>query len=273
MFPTFPGERPFVNQIPAPANLIELFAGQWASKFPKEFSDAPGQGSAGLFDDERIRWADAQLRGFGGGVAGSTVLELGPLEGGHTYMLAKILGAKQVVAVEANGRAYLKCLVAKEMLQFNNARFLLGDAVEYMKAQTEVYDVGIACAFLNHLTNPIEMIELLAQRCRSVFVWNVVYHSSLFERQPALRPTFGPPQHLNYKGFSYTLHPHTYGPVGDFAKFWGGCQSYAGWLEASDILRALEYFGLSRISSKIEENDFGKAAAVVAARPGETRQF
>ena len=41
------------------------------------------------------------------GVDGRRVLELGPLEGGHSYMLQRA-GAARVLAIEANTRAFLK---------------------------------------------------------------------------------------------------------------------------------------------------------------------
>ena len=47
-------------------------------------------------------------------MAGKTVLELGPLEGAHTYQLHQ-RGAN-IVAVEASKQAYLKCLITKEIV-------------------------------------------------------------------------------------------------------------------------------------------------------------
>ena len=53
------------------------------------------------------------------------MLELGPLEGAHTYMLDRA-GASEVVAIEGNTRAFLKCLITKELLSMPSARFLVG---------------------------------------------------------------------------------------------------------------------------------------------------
>ena len=53
----------------------------WSSQFPSG-SGLTG-GNAALFEDQRLVWALQRL----GGVKGKRVLELGPLEGGHTYML------------------------------------------------------------------------------------------------------------------------------------------------------------------------------------------
>ena len=82
-----------------------------------------------FFDDGRIQFAVGRF----GGVQGLSILELGPLESGHPYMLQKA-GAREIVAVEANTRAYLKCLIAKEVLGLEAAHFTLGDFEEYLRA-------------------------------------------------------------------------------------------------------------------------------------------
>ena len=89
-----------------------------------------------VFEDVRIEWAVPQH----GGVGGKRVLELGPLDGAHTYMLERFDSA-EVVAVEANTHAYLRCLIVKELLEIRRARFLLGDFVEYLRATRDKFDV------------------------------------------------------------------------------------------------------------------------------------
>ncbi len=82
-------------------------------------------GATPLFDDPRITWSNDRFgeMGIPGGYVGRDVLELGPLEGGHTYLLDR-MGVKSVTAVEASSRAYLKCLIAKETFGMSpRARF------------------------------------------------------------------------------------------------------------------------------------------------------
>ena len=62
--------------------------------------------------DERNKWLANEI----GGLSGKSVLELGPLEGGHTYMLEQ-LGATDITSVEANARAFLKCLIIEAVVQ------------------------------------------------------------------------------------------------------------------------------------------------------------
>lgn len=57
-----------------------------------------------------------------GAFVGKTRLELVPLEGGHSYMLQK-MGVKKIIAIEANSRAFLKCLCIKEIFDLNKVEF------------------------------------------------------------------------------------------------------------------------------------------------------
>ena len=79
-------------------------------------------GPVQLLTDKRMKWHIDVV----GGVEGKRILELGPLEGAHTITLINH-GAKEVVAIEGLRRAWLRCLVVKEILQVQKARFLYGD--------------------------------------------------------------------------------------------------------------------------------------------------
>lgn len=259
------GSKPFVDAMPSAVNALELFSGEWASKLPAPYESIRGGGHVGLFDDPRIRWADEKLAGLGRGFAGARVLELGPLEAGHTYMMSK-LGARQITAIEANARAYLKCLVVKETLSIERATFLLGNALHFLREPGESFDVGVACAFLNHLAEPVELIELLASRCDAVYVWTVVYDELLFAKMPEMKPHFGAGQEREWKGYRHTLYPHFYGKVDSYKTFWGGLQSTCCWMRPDDIVGALKAFGFDRVEWIVEDNPYGKALGAVAVR-------
>ncbi|WP_228042676.1 MULTISPECIES: hypothetical protein [unclassified Tychonema] len=72
----------YVKSAPSVQNALDIFQGEWASKLPGDLS-LLNAGQSGLFDDARITWAVEQL----GEIKGKNILELGPLEAGHTYML------------------------------------------------------------------------------------------------------------------------------------------------------------------------------------------
>src|SRR5205814_564703 len=112
-------DKPLIQEAPSPQTALDIFAREWASKLPEEFEYLRA-GNVPLFQDSRIEWAGERL-----GLKGKSILELGPLEGGHTYMLEK-MGAESIVAIEANTKAFLKCLIIKEILDLKSARFLCG---------------------------------------------------------------------------------------------------------------------------------------------------
>src|SRR5689334_9621694 len=71
----------FVRGTPEPQTAVDAVPDEWASQFPEPLR-AVRAGAAELFDDPRIHWAFQRL----GGVENAAVLDLGPLEGGHSYM-------------------------------------------------------------------------------------------------------------------------------------------------------------------------------------------
>ena len=77
-------DSPYVRGAPSPQQTVDVFAGKWASRLPGKFADLRA-GTNLLFDDPKIRWAKEKLGELGVSLSGSTVLELGPLEGGHVH--------------------------------------------------------------------------------------------------------------------------------------------------------------------------------------------
>lgn len=256
---------PFVERLPSAQNAIDLFD-TWASRFPAE-SGLRTTGQAGLFEDERIQWLQQQmLQAQGTGVQGMRALELGPLEAGHTYMLDR-LGAKSVLALESNGIAYLKCLVAKETLGMPSAHFELGDAVRFMEQVTEPFDLCVCSGFLYHQVDPERIIGLLSKTAKHLYLWTITHHPSLFEKCPEMRVRFGPPRMVEKPdGLRYTLHPHHYGEVKDYTNFWGGTQPSSCWMSSEDIQACLRHHGFQLHGVREEPNHFGVALGVYASR-------
>lgn len=98
----------FLASSPTPQMAVDIFKGTWASAMPLE---GVVSGNHDLFHDSRVTWWLDQV----GGVAEQSLLELGPLEGAHSWMLERA-GAASVVAIESNTQAYLKCLVTNALL-------------------------------------------------------------------------------------------------------------------------------------------------------------
>lgn len=144
-------------------------------------------GKALLFEDDRVTWAVAQA----GGVHGARILEIGPLEGGHSYMLEKA-GAAEVLAVEANTRSFLKCLCVKEVFQLRNARFLLGDCMSFMEQDRGGWDMVFASGILYHMKDPMGFLALLPKLAPKMLLCTHYFDERIVRGTPSLAHKFGP---------------------------------------------------------------------------------
>lgn len=250
----------FEHRPPSAQTAVDAAPGLWASRFPPPLEDVVA-GDAPLFEDERIRWGLDRV----GGVAGERVLEIGPLDGGHTTM-AHVAGAARIVAVEANRDAFLKCLVVKELFGLDRASFQCGDAIAYLEASDERFDVCLASGVLYHLAEPVRLIELLAARATRLILWTHVYDAGAVAAAGRSR-RFDAPRAAEHAGFAYTAHRHRYGVGPRLAGFWGGTRPYSTWLERDDLLRALAHFGFADVEVAFEETRaHGPCLALVARR-------
>jgi hypothetical protein len=238
----------YVKKYPNPQNIIDIFEGEWACSF-NEFKDIKtSPGFADLSNDDRINWAVEKL----GAIEGKTVLELGPLEAVHTYMISK-KGVKEVIAIEANQRAFLKCLCIKEIMDIKNAKFLLGDFHEYLEKCTRRYDIVFASGVLYHSTKPIELIKNISKATDKVFIWSMYYDKKIINNRIDLKKNFSSLKKLKYDGEKYYYSEHHYEQGLNIKYFCGGSNTSSIWLTKDSILKALEKNGFRKISINFDE--------------------
>ncbi len=253
----------YIATAPCPQNAVDIFREEWASKFPAPLENIKA-GPVPLFEDPRITWAAEQM----GGVRDKRILELGPLEAGHTYMLEKS-GAASILAVEANTRAYLKCLIAKELTGISRARFICGDFIEYLRAGDTRFDACVASGVLYHMRNPIELLALLSKASDQIFIWTHYYDAAVIEASiPTVSKKFPSETKGEHGGFSCAYYRYEYQSALDFQGFCGGSAPYSHWLRRDDILACLRHFGFGNIRTSFEQPDHpnGPAFALVASR-------
>jgi hypothetical protein len=237
----------YVKTCPTHQNAIDLFKNEWSSKIPGDYQS----GSIPLFGDTRIAWAQQQLGGF----VGAKALELGPLEGGHSYMLEK-MGAASVLAIESNSRAYVKCLISKEILAMQRVKFMLGDFVCYLKETEEKFDVCIASGVLYHMQKPSELLGLMAAHSDKIMLWTHYYDEALIKKNRHIKKgKFGEAEEMEYQGFKHTVYRQNYHEALEIDGFCGGPESYSNWMLRDDIPACLEHFGFKDIRIDIEKTD------------------
>lgn len=236
--------------------VLDIFAGDWLSKMPSESNLTTLPGTAPLFEDDRIKWAEEMHLG---GFKGKRILELGPLEAGHTYMLHQ-MGAKEIVSIEANSQAFLKCLCIKEIFKLDRANFLFGDFFEFLKSDTTKYDTIIASGVLYHSMQPLELLKLISERTKNLFLWTHYYGDQK-------DPDFDPPILHHFEGTNYALRLHHYGEALNRKDFCGGTQSTSIWMARIGILTLLEKLGFElTVNFETPNHPHGPAFAIYGTR-------
>ena len=252
----------YVKSAPSPQAVVDIFKGEWASRLPPPL-DTIRAGSAPLFEDPRIHWAAQQL----GGIAGKTVLDLGPLEGGHPYMFEQA-GARDVVGIEGNPRAFLRCLATKELLGLRRVSYRCGDFMEHLRQPHPRVDVINASGVLYHQQNPA---ELLARACRTadaVILWTHYYDADAIGKLRRATVRFPTVSDVEYDGFRYRAYTHEYMHSVRMRGFCGAGASYSVWMERGAILDCLRFFGMTNIAIASEDTTHanGPSFNLVASR-------
>lgn len=176
--------------------------------------------------------------------------------------------AKSVVAVESNGRAYLKCLLVKELLELKRARFLLGDAMGYLGATSDTFDLCVANGILYHMPSPVALVQAISLRARRLIMWTHYYDPDVARVNRRMRRKMKNSRIASHAGFRHTLHEHRYGLSLRAAGFCGGTQATSNWLSRGDLIRCLEHYGWTDLQTAFEQRDHpnGPSLTVVATR-------
>lgn len=242
----------FFLQAPTAQNALDLFKGEWSTRLPDATGLVASTGPVRACEDYRVHWFEKHIPG---GYAGKRVLELGPLEAGHSYMLQHA-GAAKVVAIEAAARAYLKCLVMKETFALDRVEFRLGDFVPYLKSSTETFDVALASGVVYHQKNPVELLSLLAGRARHLFIWTHYYDAQFMAARQDIGRYFEPqPLPNEVAGFAHHLYRKRYAEALEWKGFCGGGDIDTSWLTKADLLGALQNFGFEIVETWDERKD------------------
>lgn len=255
------GLQGYETSLPAAANAVRLLDPSWVASFPPELGVVAGQ--IPLYEDPRIDWMLSELKGAWHEF---DVLELGPLEASHTAMMLR-RGVKSVLAVEANRLAFLKCLVAKEVMGLREASFLLGDFREFLKQDQRRWPLIVACGVLYHMTEPLDLLAALARRTDRLFIWTHVFDDEAMPFDDPRHGVFSQEEVVDFDGRSYTLRVHPYGNMGD-AKFCGGPLQGPRWMERAGLLDALDRLGYDdiRIAHEAPDHPAGPALCILAQR-------
>lgn len=251
----------YVTSTPTDQNAIDTLKG-WNQAFPPQFKVSAGE--MHLHNDPRIGWAIQKS----GNLAGKRIMEVGPLEAWHTYMLEQQQPAL-IDAVEANRLSFLRCLVVKEIVGLPRTRFHLGDAQLWLEERPERYDLIVASGVLYHMQDPVRFLKAMADRTDQIFLWtHYVDDIAMPAGDPRRGAFINQPETLVYREVEVILYPRTYLQAWKSAHFCGGMHDIHRWMDRGSLLALLKALGFDDIEIWGDEpqHAFGPACCIFARR-------
>lgn len=246
----------YVVDYPSAQNAVDLVPG-WSTALPDWHGVRAG--AIATYNDHRIAWALEQF----GCVQGKSVLELGPLEAGHTYMLEK--AGASVEAIESNKLAFMRCLIFKEICGLTRSRFLLGDFVKWLDACDKTYDLIVASGVLYHMKDPLGLLERIAARAPAAFFWTHVLSEKDMPPGDPRRAVFAAePEIVDFHGARVRAYRRTYLNAQINPAFCGGPEDEHRWLVREDLIDALRALGFTDIRQAHYQpnHQFGPAVCI-----------
>lgn len=233
---------------PVEKNSFDLFPGSWSTILDGM--------TGGHFDgtrDARVDWLLQQVD-----VNGFNILELGPLEAAHTAMLEKRGG--NIVAIESNIGAFLRCLVVKNYLNLQ-AKFMLGN-FEQMDFPNQSYDLVMASGVLYHLKDPVDFLCRISPTTQRLFIWTHYFEPDLSLWSAGLEALLqdGKWDHKNpilkrVGAQQYRLVKQSYADALGWTGFCGGTDIYSHWIYKQDLLDLLTHNGFNKVDVAFDAVD------------------
>src|SRR6266404_9772268 len=101
----------------------------------------------------------------------ATILELGSLEGAHSFILAQHPGVQRVVALEGRETNLRKARFVQELLQVRNIEFAQANLEHADLRGFGNFDAIFCCGLLYHLPEPWTLIQQCPSIAPVLFIW------------------------------------------------------------------------------------------------------
>jgi hypothetical protein len=147
------------------SELAERFAklGPWVFQFRIDGENYGGGISAA--GDARVE------RFFRFAPSAATILELGSLEGAHSFILADRPGVQRVLALEGRELNLRKARFVQELLRVRNVKFVQANLEQADLAGFGKFEAVFCSGLLYHLPEPWKLIEQLPAVAPLFFIW------------------------------------------------------------------------------------------------------
>lgn len=146
-------------------NLTEEFAKRepWYTKF--EIAGSSYGGDYDAMNDPRLAAFEKYFP------EARTILELGSLEGGHSFGLARMPNVEKVTAIEVRPANIERARFVGQTLGVENVEFIEADLEKTDLASFGKFDAVFCSGLLYHLPEPWKLIEQIARVSPNLFLW------------------------------------------------------------------------------------------------------
>lgn len=103
-----------------------------------------------------------------------TIIELGSLEGGHSFALAQNPTVKRVLAIEGREKNIEKARLVQSLLDDKKVEFAQGDIEKLDFGRFGAFDAVFCSGLLYHLPRPWELIPKLARVSPNIYIWTQI---------------------------------------------------------------------------------------------------
>ncbi len=137
--------------------------GPWVTSFSIEGRNYGGNFPAMVDDRLQLFWTafpDAR-----------TIIELGSLEGGHTFALAQHPGVERVLGVEGRRSNIERARYVQGLLGITNAEFVEENLEQDVLGKYGRFDVCFNVGLLYHLPEPWKLVSQVGQIADGLFLW------------------------------------------------------------------------------------------------------
>lgn len=175
-------------------------------------------------------------------------------------------GAESILAIESNTKAFLKCLIAKEILSLKRARFVCGDFREFLTNNSTRYDVVFASGVLYHMKEPLQLLYDISRAAPQLVLWTHYYDAGIIAQRQSVQDHFRNSEKRDFRGLCYEQVRYEYGGSLKWPGFCGGSAPFSHWLKRETILNALNHFGFAhiKIAFDMPNHPNGPSFALVA---------
>jgi SAM-dependent methyltransferase len=137
--------------------------GPWITHFVVDGVESGGQFHA--LDDHRIEQFFESFPNV------RTILELGSLEGGHTFALARRPSVERVIGVEVRRSNIAKARFVQKLLRVENVEFVEADLEKSALTEFGRVDAVFCSGVIYHLPEPWKLIKQVPRVTRRLFIW------------------------------------------------------------------------------------------------------